>query len=130
VTHDALPTRRSFLQMAGVLATTALAGCTSLFGGDTTELVVHNDRETAIDVTVSVANDSQADPVLDETSVSVEAGAQTVVSDEIPRLRGHVVTVDVADDAPPETFRAEKPTAALHVYVGAEGMEFVAGARN
>lgn len=120
------PTRRSVLRSCGLAATAGLAGCTSLFGARTTELVVHNDREASVRVVVSVTNPSRDEPVLDAAELTVDAGAEATLDEELPRLRNHRVTVDV-DDAPSETFPVDEPAAVLHVYVKADGIDFVVG---
>lgn len=121
-----LTTRRTLLRTTGVAAAAGLAGCTSLFGPETTELVVHNERETALEVAVTVTARNRDDPLLDAGSVAVDPGEERLAG-EFTRVRGLLVTVDERGDAPAEEFRLDDATPSIHVYVHAEGMDFVAG---
>ncbi|MDS0261059.1 hypothetical protein NDI56_16800 [Haloarcula sp. S1CR25-12] len=121
----ATPTRRDALRIGGALITTAAAGCNSLSKSGSTGLVLHNALDVEVRVMVTVTNANRDEPILDSEVVTVARGDRLVVSDDIPRENGHLVTVSVDIDEQPSAELAWKQvTEPLHVIIHRDDIVF------
>jgi len=119
------PSRRDALRIGGVIITTAIAGCNSFSKSGSTGLVLHSTLDVETQVMVTVTNADRDEPILNSEVVTVSGGDQIVVSDDIPRQDGHVVTVSVdIDNQPSGELEWKQVSGPLHVIVHQDDIVF------
>ena len=117
--------RRDALRIGGVIVTTATAGCNSFSKSGSTGLVLHSALDVETQVMVTVTNADRDEPILNSEVVTVSGGDQIVVSDDIPRQDGHIVTVSVdIDNQPSGELEWEQVSEPLHVIIHQDDIVF------
>ncbi|WP_227134597.1 hypothetical protein [Halorubellus salinus] len=117
--------RRDALRIGGIIITTATAGCGSSPKSDSTGLVLHSALDVETRVMVTVTNADRDEPILNSEIATVSGGDQVVVSDDIPRQNGHVVTVSVdIDNQPSNQLEWEQVSEPLHVIIHRDDIVF------
>lgn len=114
--------RRSLLSTLGVSTTATLAGCMNIGGSSrgVTDIVLHNEAESAVDIELLVTSEG-SDPAVVDTSISLESNTRQTINNEVVMGSSYEVEVTFTSDstASPytETRQWEDAGQPLHVII-------------